>query len=129
MIAIETRYIAQTNYKPARIVAETCNGQRLVISKAKAENMAEAAGLHGTMAGEECHQVVAQALADKMNWKGRLISGGTKRGMCFVFADETALTEAIKACIPDLEHYVSTHGAGPDVRLAKLNNVLNGSAA
>ena len=88
MIAIETRYIAQTNSKPARIVAETCNGQRLIMSKYKAENLAEDAGKRGTMSGDECHEVVAQALAGKMNWKGRLISGSTKRGMCFVLAEK-----------------------------------------
>lgn len=34
------------------------------------------------------------------------------------------IVEAIKECIPDLEHYISTHGPGPDKRLERLNAVL-----
>ena len=35
------------------------------------------------------------------------------------------LTEAVKVVIPDLQHYVSTHGAGPDNRLAALELTLS----
>lgn len=83
MIAIETRLIKQTNYKPSRIVAETCNGQRLVMSKDKAEDESKEAGINC----ERAQQYVAQQLANKMNWPGTLIGGSTKRGMCFVFAN------------------------------------------
>lgn len=83
MIAIETRFIKQTNFKPSRIVAETCNGQRLVMSKDRAENESHETGINC----EGAQQYVAQQLADKMKWTGRLIGGSTKRGMCFVFAD------------------------------------------
>ncbi len=34
------------------------------------------------------------------------------------------LLEAIIECLPDLEHYVSTHGSGPDKRLTKLNSAI-----
>lgn len=37
-------------------------------------------------------------------------------------AEEIAVAAA--ACIVDLDHYVSTHGPGPDVRLAALKAVL-----
>lgn len=38
-------------------------------------------------------------------------------------SDPSILT-AIRAVLPDLEHYVSTHGPGPDVRLAALKKAL-----
>lgn len=34
------------------------------------------------------------------------------------------LAAAVRECLPDLEHYARTHGAGPDVRLAVLKSVL-----
>lgn len=35
------------------------------------------------------------------------------------------LKQACEAVIPDLEHYASTHGPGPDKRLAELKVALN----
>lgn len=35
------------------------------------------------------------------------------------------LVTAIKACLPDLQHYVATHGLGPDIRLETLMGVLS----
>jgi hypothetical protein len=32
---------------------------------------------------------------------------------------------AVEAVMPDLEHYVATHGPGPDTRLARLREVLS----
>lgn len=37
---------------------------------------------------------------------------------------QQVLIEAIEACIPDLEHYVATHGPGPDLRLEQLQQAL-----
>jgi len=34
------------------------------------------------------------------------------------------LLEALEACLADLEHYVSTHGPGPDVRLANAKAAI-----
>lgn len=83
MIAIETRYIPCTNFRPTRIVAETANGQRLVMSASAAE---DATGNKGGFSGNEYAQRhVAQKLADKMGWPGYLHCGGTKRGYVFVF--------------------------------------------
>lgn len=31
---------------------------------------------------------------------------------------------AMQECLPDLEHYVRTHGPGPDVRLAKARAAI-----
>lgn len=89
MIAIETKFIGATNYRPARIVATTANGQRLVMLVSAAED-AEGNNSHG----EPIHRVVAQALADQMNWPGTLHGGGTKRGYVFVFEDKDATRRA-----------------------------------
>ena len=35
------------------------------------------------------------------------------------------LIEAVKACLPDLEHYAVNHKDGPDERLARLKAVLS----
>lgn len=78
MIAIETRYVGPTNTKPSRIVATTANGQRMMMSMSAAED-----GTDGS--AESAHRAVAQALADKMQWPGQLICGGTKTGYVFVF--------------------------------------------
>jgi len=80
MIAIETRYVPATNTKPRRIVAETCNGQRLLRSyDADLENT------------RDWHYKVAMELAEEMDWLGngrwRLEGGSTKRGMVFVFVE------------------------------------------
>jgi hypothetical protein len=37
-----------------------------------------------------------------------------------------AARSAIRECLPDLEHYVSTHGPGPDARLKELRDALVG---
>lgn len=37
------------------------------------------------------------------------------------------LAEAVRACLPDLERYVQTHGPGPDRRLADLRRALESS--
>lgn len=80
MIAIETRFIPATNYRPTRIVAETCNGHRLIMSASEASTRAGDTGRP-----EDDTRIVAQALADKMEWKGQLACGGTKAGYVFVF--------------------------------------------
>ena len=38
--------------------------------------------------------------------------------------ERDTLAEAISQCLPDLDHYVATHGPGPDVRLANLRKAL-----
>jgi len=79
MIAIETKFVPATYTKPTRIVATAANGQRLAMSKSAAEHTAK--GDHD----DDVHRVVAQALADKMQWRGDLVCGGTKAGYVFVF--------------------------------------------
>ncbi len=78
MIAIETKYLGPTNYRGARIVATTANGQRHTVSYSY------------ELSGEDVHRVAAEELARKMGWldKYRLIGGGTKAGYVFVFVPE-----------------------------------------
>lgn len=85
MIAIETRYIPATNTKPSRIKAYTSNpGQHVTMSVSAAEEESKRSA-----GDEDCHRIVAQALADKMQW-GPLSKdcGGTKRGYAFVFPNK-----------------------------------------
>lgn len=76
MIAIETKYYGPTNTRGSKIVATTCNGQRL--------------SMPYDHAGDE-HERCAQALAEKMGWldggRFRLVGGSTKSGMAFVFVE------------------------------------------
>lgn len=72
MIAIETKYLGPTNTKGSRIKA-TGNGHSVTISYPY------------ELSGEAVHRKAAQALADKMNWPGRLIGGATRSGYVFVF--------------------------------------------
>jgi hypothetical protein len=77
MIAIETRYLGPTDKRGSRYVATTCNGHRLMRSADDSLN------------AEGNQAVLARALADQMKWNGELIGGGTKLGMCWVFADSS----------------------------------------
>jgi hypothetical protein len=75
MIAIETRFLGPTDTKGARILATTCNGQRLTLPY--------------DYTGDE-HRKAAEALATKYGWLRdgmRLVGGGTKAGYCWVFVD------------------------------------------
>lgn len=81
MIAIETRYLGPTNTKPSRIVAETCNGQRLIMSVSAAED-----GTDGSVESASRH--VAQSLADSMGWGKLGDCGATKSGYVFCFPNK-----------------------------------------
>lgn len=75
LVAIETRYLGPTNHKGSRIVAETCNGHRLVVQ------------FDHDCSAYEAHWRAAMILADKMKWcrPGVLWhGGGTKAGYVFV---------------------------------------------
>ena len=75
MKAIETRYVGPTNTRGARIIARDSDNNRVTISYPH------------ELSGEAVHRKAAEALRDKMGWTGELISGGTKRGYCFVFVE------------------------------------------
>ena len=74
MQAITTIYHGPTYSKGSRIIASNCDGKRLVMSYDCALN------------NDANHKKAALALRDKMGWKGRLIGGGIKNGMVWVFA-------------------------------------------
>jgi len=82
MIAIETKYIGVSNYRPSRIKAYTCNGHKLTMS------YQEAQGLDGNIhaGGLQVHAQAALALARKLGWKGSLVGGGSKDGYVFCFS-------------------------------------------
>ena len=48
----------------------------------------------------------------------RLECSNNKEADARLIATAPTLLEALEAVLPDLEHYVATHGPGPDKRLA-----------
>lgn len=82
MKAIKTKFIPCSNFKGARITASDGDGNRVVISYP-----------HEASAP---HWLAAQALCQKMGWKGRLAQGWLKPGdevFVFVREDETFKVE------------------------------------
>ncbi len=73
MKAITTKYIGATNTRGSRIVATDCDGNKATI------------GYPHELSGEACHRKAADALCEKMGWKGEMIGDGTKDGYAFVF--------------------------------------------
>jgi hypothetical protein len=76
MKAIETRYVGPTNFRGSRVIASDGDGNKTTIPYPY------------ELSGEAVHRKAAEALRDKMEWKGDLISGWTKRGYVFVFAED-----------------------------------------
>ena len=76
MKAITTRYRGATNTRGARM--EASDGDRNKVSIPYPHELNS----------EQAHAAAAQALRDKMGWKGRMIGGATKEGYTWVFADE-----------------------------------------
>ena len=74
MKAIETRYLGPTNTKGARIVAHDMDNNRIVVDYT------------ATLTLIKSYRAAAEALRDKMGWRGELVGGATKRGYTFVFA-------------------------------------------
>jgi hypothetical protein len=78
MKAITTRYIGQTDRRPARIIASDSDGNRFVV----AVDSEEADYPH-----DNAHRRAAVCLCKKMQWPGAetLIEGSIKHGRVFVF--------------------------------------------
>jgi hypothetical protein len=76
MKAIVTKYHGPTNFKGARITASDEDGNRISISYPY------------ELSGEAVHRKAAEALKEKMNWSGKLVSGSLKTGYVFVFVGE-----------------------------------------
>ena len=111
MKAIVTKYIPATNTLPSRVKAKAEGVPAIVISYGK--------HLYP-------HKEAALTLCRKYGWGEDIIGGGMpdQTGEGFVFADP--LVRAMRDCVPDLQHYVATHGPGPDARLARLMDALEG---
>jgi hypothetical protein len=77
MKAISTKYLPCTNYRGTRIKAFDMDGNSVVVSYDHA------------LSGEDVHRVAAEALRDKMKWKGELVAGAIKGGYAFVFKEQS----------------------------------------
>lgn len=75
MKAIETKYLSATDHKGSRIKAYDCDRNSITIPYPH------------ELSGEAVHQKAAEALRDKMGWKGQLVGGSTRKGYVFVFVD------------------------------------------
>lgn len=73
MKAIVTKYLCGTERKGARIVASDSDGNRITI------------GYPHELSGEAVYRLAADALCNKMGWKGPKIGGAVKGGYVFVF--------------------------------------------
>ena len=81
MKAIETKYLACTNTKPARIRATDGDGHSRIYSYEELTEQATNAGSNS----EHMHRVAAEKFRDKMNWKGELAGGWIRNVAVWVF--------------------------------------------
>ena len=72
--AILTKYLPATNTKPSRVKAYDCDGNSITVPYT-----------YDDLYGNQAYINAANALKNKMGWKGELIGGHTKDGMAFVF--------------------------------------------
>ena len=73
MKAIQTKYFGPGNVKGSRIKAFDSDGNSVTISYPH------------ELSGEDVHRKAAEALRDKMQWKGEMVGGSIKTGYVFVF--------------------------------------------
>jgi hypothetical protein len=74
MQAILTRYLGPAATRGARIIATTASGERLTLPRDYAADI------------EVDHRRVAEALRDRLGWRGVMHCGSTASGYAFVFA-------------------------------------------
>ena len=68
MRAIQTKYLGPTEHKPSRVKAWEPEGQSITLSWHSIDKDQT----------EDVHRVAAEALRDKLGWKGELVCGATK---------------------------------------------------
>jgi hypothetical protein len=73
MKAIKTQYKGPTDTNGSRIIASDTQGNRITIPYDYSVN------------SDQAHEIAAYALCKKMNWTGKLIGGGLKDCMVWVF--------------------------------------------
>ena len=87
MIAIETKYLSATDYKPTRIKAFTCNGHSCTIP------------FDYGLSHEKLHFKAVQAMVKKydLDWNISTMNyGGVKGGYVFTFPSSTVTTKDVK---------------------------------
>lgn len=78
MKAISTKFYAQTETKPSRVVAADLDGNRATVNVSSSDQD------FGTF-NEGAHDAAAIALCMKMHWDGPLMKGATRDGYVYVF--------------------------------------------
>lgn len=73
MKAIVTKYHGPTTTRGSRISASDIDGNRVSIPYPY------------ELSGEDCHRKAAEALREKMGWKGELVGGAVHNGYAFCF--------------------------------------------
>lgn len=81
--AIFTRYLGPTNTRGSRIKAFDCEGNSATVP------------MDNSKRDDDSHRAAVEKLCRKMNWSGRLASGGTKDGMVFVFVEHLAPANSV----------------------------------
>ena len=75
MKAISTTFKGPTDTRGARIIAREPDGKRLTLPYPHELN------------SEAAHRAAAEALRDRLEWKGELVAGWTRHGYVFVFGE------------------------------------------
>ena len=78
MKAILTKFLPATSTRPSRIKAYTVDGNQITLSNDECSD-------HGRHNTGLSHLYAAYKLAERMNWPGNLVGGGTPSGYVFVF--------------------------------------------
>lgn len=76
MQTIQTKHIGATNYRGARMKARSTGGGSLSMP------------YDSELSDDGNHAKVAKALMEKLGWKGKMVGGGTSKGLVWVFADD-----------------------------------------
>lgn len=69
---IETKFLPATDNHGSRVKAYDANKNQITI------------GYPHELSGVECHREAAQALCNKMGWKGKLLGGWSSKGCAFL---------------------------------------------
>lgn len=75
MKAIKTIYLGLTNFRGSRIKATDCDRNHVVINWSH------------ELSAEDNHKQAAKALAEKMQWKGKLVMGSLNDCYVHVFTE------------------------------------------
>ena len=131
--AIITKYIPQTNTKPARIMAKAEGVAALIILYSEAEDIALGRAEHkqgeatGGYSQQDVYKWAAEALCKCMGWSGDLIGGGLpdQSGYCFVFAPpENAIIRNLESQVKVQAKIIKSLEVESAELVATMENVL-----